>query len=113
MIFPTVPDYSVMEVKDEYDIIGITLTAHQDYSENSSEVFSRFTFCNELLVNNLITALTALSWPLLLLITHIYTEISLSNKIISYALKVGIFCLKKINANSEVALLLISTAIFN
>jgi len=57
--------------------------------------------------------MTALSWPLMLLITHICTEVSLSNKIIAYALKIGIFCLKKINANSEVALLLISTGIFN
>jgi len=64
-----VPDYSVTEVKEEYDFLGFKLTPFKDYSENSSQIFRRFTFCNELLVNNLITAVTALAWPLLLLIT--------------------------------------------
>ena len=63
------PDYSVTEVKEDYDFLGFKLTPFKDYSENSSKVFRRFTFCNELLVNNLITAVTALTWPLLLLIT--------------------------------------------
>ena len=62
-------DYSVTEVKEEYDFLGFKLTPIKDYSENSSEIFRRFTFCNELLVNNLITAVTALAWPLFLLIT--------------------------------------------
>ena len=113
LIFPTVPDYSVVVVKEEYDILGFKLIPDKDYSENNSEVFRRFTFCNELLVNNLISAMTALTWPLLLLITQIFMSVSITSKILAYAPKVAIFCIKKINDNCEVALLLISTGIFN
>jgi len=69
MIFPDVPDYSVVIVKNDYEILGIKLKEDIDYSENSSEVFRRFTFCNALLVNNLIAALMTLAWPLLMLLT--------------------------------------------
>jgi len=100
-------------VKEEYDILGFKLIPDKDYSENNSEVFRRFTFCNELLVNNLISAMTALTWPLLLLITQIFMSVSITSKILAYAPKVAIFCIKKINDNCEVALLLISTGIFN
>ena len=64
-------DYSVTEVKEEYDFLNFKLTVNKDYSDNKSEVFRRFAFCNELLVNNLITVVTALAWPLLLLIIHV------------------------------------------
>lgn len=100
-------------VKKEYDIAGIALTAGEDYSENSSEVFRRFSYCNLLLVNNLITCLVTLAWPLLLLVTKILKKVSLTNKFLSYASKITTFSLKKINENSEVGLLLISTGTFN
>jgi len=99
-----VPDYSVTEIKEEYDFLGFKLTPTKDYSENSSEVFGRFTFCNELLVNNLITVVTALAWPLLLLISHICMSLALTTKMLANSSKVVIFCLKKINDNCEVSL---------
>jgi len=108
-----VPDYSVTEVKEEYDFLGFKLKKYKDYSENSSEVFGRFTFCNELLVNNLITVVTALAWPLLLLISNICMSIALTTKMLANSSKVVVFCLKKINNNCEVALLVIMTGLFN
>ena len=107
------PDYLIIEVKEEYDFLGFKLTPSKDYSENSSEIFRRFTFCNELLVNNLITVVTALAWPLLLLISHICMSLALTTKMLANSSKVVIFCLKKINDNCEVALLVITTGIFN
>jgi hypothetical protein len=71
LIFPNIPYYSVVIDKNDYEILGIKLEENIDYSENSSEVFRRFTFCNALLVNNLIAALATLSWPLLMLLTKI------------------------------------------
>ena len=102
-----------MIVKNDYDILGMKLKQNKDYSENSSEVFRRFTFCNALLVNNLIAALATLAWPLLMLLTHIYKEVAISNKAILYASKAAIFCLRKIHDNCEVALLLVTTGVFN
>jgi len=58
-------------------------------------------------------SLATLAWPLLLLITHILKLVAITNKVLANASKITIFCLKKINDNSEVGLLLISTGAFN
>ena len=49
----------------------------------------------------------------MLLLSEITKLVAFTNKTLGYATKAAAFCLKKINDNLEVGLLLISTGVFN
>jgi len=49
----------------------------------------------------------------MLLLSKITKSVVTTNKALGYATKAATFCLKKINDNVEVGLLLISTGVFN
>jgi len=49
----------------------------------------------------------------MLILSEITKSVVITNKALDYATKAAAFCLKKINDNVEVGLLLISTGVFN
>jgi len=49
----------------------------------------------------------------MLILSEITKSVVFTNKALGYATKAAAFCLKKINDNLEVGLLLISTGVFN